>query len=161
MGEEWRGVPGWPRYEVSDIGRVKRRAGVGRRFTRLLSPKFSPKGYMRVTLCSGGVAKGFTLQRVVALAFLGPAPSSRHEVAHLDGVKANCAATNLAWKTPKEDAMDKWLHGTQPVKHSREVVAAMRCLFEGGFSRKAIARVLAIGNSTVRDVVNGVSRVHG
>ena len=161
MSERWLPVPDWPMYEVSDFGRARRVRGRGCREDRLLSLSLSGKGYGKCGLSDRGRTKTAMVHRLVLLAFAGPPPTSRHEVAHGDGVKTNCRLDNLSWKLPKENAMDKWLHGTQPTKHSAEKVAMMRCLAANGFSRKAIARGFGMAGGTVSDIVNGKSRVMG
>lgn len=161
MSEEWRPVPDWPLYAVSDFGRIKRIRGPGRREDRLLKLRPSPKGYGKVSLSGRRrQSKNFLAHRLVAMAFLGPPPSPRHEVAHADGVASNGRLDNLSWKLPKENAAMKWLHGTQPTKHSSEKVAAARCLLANGFSRKAVGRVLGMSDHTAGAIVNGRSRVH-
>lgn len=105
--ELWRPVPGWP-YEASSWGRV-RRTVTGRILRPYRNPRF---GYMSVKLSRAGRTKGFTIYQLVCLAFHGPKPTPRHEVAHWDGSKTNDRATNLRWATKKENEQDKLRHGT-------------------------------------------------
>ena len=102
----WRPIPGLPDHEVSLDGRVRRSDG------RELRPVPSDSGYLRVRAQVSGVRRSITLQRAVALAFLGPPPSERHQAAHLDGDRKRNHVDNLAWKTPEEQAEDKRRHGT-------------------------------------------------
>ena len=50
---------------------------------------------------------------LVAEAFLGPRPTSEHEVAHNDGVRTNNSVANLRWATPRENSADQVKHGTR------------------------------------------------
>jgi hypothetical protein len=50
--------------------------------------------------------------RVICAAFHGPCPPG-WVVRHLDGSRYNDAPSNLAWGTYKQNAADKWTHGTQ------------------------------------------------
>jgi hypothetical protein len=51
------------------------------------------------------------LHRLVALAFLGPAPEGM-EVRHLDGNKRNARLENLTYGTQAENYADRRIHGT-------------------------------------------------
>jgi hypothetical protein len=103
---EWRPVPGFPAYEVSALGEV-RRGG------RQLSLFQDGSGYLAVTLCEGGVRKRFRVHSVVLLAFAGPRP--RGAVSrHLDGDPHNNAAENLTYGTQSENMRDRIAHGTDP-----------------------------------------------
>ena len=122
--EIWLTVPGWPEYEVSDAGRVKSlpryvtQTKCGTTYTRLIpgrirSPSLMNGGaYMFVSLANqmGKLSTG--VHRLVASAFLGPAPSSKHQVAHKDGNGLNNRVDNLRWATAWENNQDKFLHGT-------------------------------------------------
>lgn len=44
------------------------------------------------------------VHRAVAAAFIGPAPSERHEINHKDGNPVNNMVENLEWVTPSENA---------------------------------------------------------
>lgn len=100
--EEWRTVPGFPSYEVSDRGRVRRPAGldsIGRpRLARILRPNLS-RGYRHVSLCENARARTVRVHTIVALAFVGPRPLGT-VVNHKDGVKANNTPSNLEYVTP-------------------------------------------------------------
>lgn len=109
--EEWRAVAGYPKYEVSNLGRVrslffrdKRRA-----HPYVLAQTKNPlHGYMMVSL---GAAKKTSVHALVCGAFSGPCPTG-HECAHDDGVRSNNRADNLAWKTQAQNRDDKLRHGT-------------------------------------------------
>lgn len=111
MIEEWRPAVGFEgRYEASNMGRV--RSTSGQYCGRILSPGPHPGGYLMMHLYAYGRRSARTLHSVVAAAFLGPRPVGM-EVCHLDGVKTNCAAANLAYATHRENEAHKLLHGTR------------------------------------------------
>jgi molybdenum cofactor biosynthesis enzyme MoaA len=87
--EEWRPVPGYPDYRVSN-----------------------GDGYRVVTFHSDSAP---SVQRyvhhLVAELFIGPRPEG-HQVRHFDGNSANNAATNLRYGTQSENELDKVRHGT-------------------------------------------------
>ena len=116
--EHWLPVVGWEGfYEVSDFGRVRslsHTARTGRRFdgkvrTLYLNPR---DGYWRVTLSGGGRRSGPVLvHRLLMEAFTGPCPEGE-ETRHLDGNRANCVLSNLAYGTHDENMQDMIRHGT-------------------------------------------------
>jgi hypothetical protein len=114
--EVWRSVVGYEGfYEVSNFGRV-RRADV--QPPRVLKPGIMRgRGLRNVSLCVGAKPKSYAVHRLVALAFLGPPPSDRHQVAHNDGNASNNRLVNLRWATPAENSFDQVRHGTQKGHH--------------------------------------------
>ncbi|WP_194165350.1 HNH endonuclease [Deinococcus terrestris] len=119
--EQWRGIPGFSRYAVSDCGGVMslsrttraNKTGVWLRPSKRLKLQVSPDGYDKVCLLGDdGKRAKVTVSRLMLLAFVGPPPSARHQAAHLDGNPRRNTLDNLAWKTPKENCADKVAHGT-------------------------------------------------
>lgn len=113
--EIWKLIPGVPGYAVSDAGRVKRlRASRGTRPGHILTPHLGgrAKCYPTVSVRTGGPMKRWRVHRLVAMAFHGPAPTPRSQVAHIDGNPTNNQPSNLRWATPSENASDRVTHGT-------------------------------------------------
>lgn len=104
MRERWAKVPGWPAYEVSDRGVVRR----GGRPLRMWSDH---KGYLRVDLRDHGRRRKAMVHSLVAETFLGPRPDG-HQACHGDGSRTNNRADNLRWGTPSDNMRDSVLHGT-------------------------------------------------
>jgi len=105
-------VPGFPRYAVSDCGKVFSRKGM--KEDSLLWECWSelavwPKksGHLLTRL---GAGKNVQVHRLVAEAFLGPPPDGM-ECRHLDGNPKNNHITNLAWGTRSENNRDRCRHG--------------------------------------------------
>ena len=96
--EAWRGVPDFAGlYEVSNMARIR-----NLRNGRFLAGTRYSTGYFVVCLSSGGVVTRRSVHRVVASAWLGPAPHG-HQVDHIDGVRTNNVLSNLRYLTPKEN----------------------------------------------------------
>lgn len=106
MVENWKVIPGFPRYEASDLGRVRSKNGV-------LRPAITRKGYHRYTLWMLGGRKNKVGHQLVLEAFVGPRPVG-FVGAHEDGIPTNNALTNLSWKTNQANRDDMIRHGTQP-----------------------------------------------
>jgi len=100
---EWRKVPGYDQYEVSNTGLV-RRGG------RELKPGLSSGKYYTVALSRSGVVKSFRLHTLVALAFFGPCPPGM-EVRHLDDDPRNNDLANLVYGTRSENRVDRVRNG--------------------------------------------------
>lgn len=121
--EEWRDIPGWEGiYRVSSEGRVQRLP----RFVKTkggsfrlhkggkISGNLTAAGYRNLDLVGEGRRQRIGLHEAVCAAFHGDKPGESHQVRHLDGVPSHNSAANLAWGTPKENAADRELHGTDP-----------------------------------------------
>lgn len=52
-----------------------------------------------------------TIHTLVCLAFHGPKPTPKHQVAHKDCNKMNNGYLNLRWATPKENIADSIILG--------------------------------------------------
>lgn len=92
--EEWRAVPGFERYEVSNLGNVRSLI----KGTLVMRQMVHWKGYMTVYIraSKGSVDKKCFVHRLVALAFL-PNPECHPIVNHKDLDKANNNLSNLEW----------------------------------------------------------------
>jgi len=94
--EAWRTIPSFDaHYQISNEGRIRR--------IRILSPAIVSGGYLAVTLGRRPHRKTTTLHRLVALAFLGPAPQD-HQINHKNGKKRDNRVENLEWVTRKQNA---------------------------------------------------------
>lgn len=91
----------------------------------------------------------------------GPAPSNTHEAAHGCG-RSNCVnQRHISWKTPTENKMDCWLHGTQ-TKHrtgnmgkvTREQAAEIRAL-KPTKTLKELAEQFGLSQSGVANICAG------
>ena len=108
--EEWRPIPGFPAYQVSDLGRV---SSTKYGDVRILRGTVGGNGYRSVQLYPDGARPvQRTVHSLVAEVFHGPKPSEHHEVRHLNGNRLDCRATNLQWGTRSENMQDAVSHGT-------------------------------------------------
>ena len=113
--ENWKPLPGFDAYEVSDLGNVRRVSpGKGTRAMRHLKPSIDHGGRMVFNARKYGKTQQWKVHRAVMLAFKGDCPAGK-EVAHIDGNQQNNRLENLIYATPRENNSHKVGHGTQPV----------------------------------------------
>ena len=115
---EWRDIPDFPHYEVSDNGQVRSvthqttyttKTGITRTITlrgKLLSPKTTRHGYHRVGLVRDGVTHHVVVHRLMLSAFVGPPPFPNACGLHRDDVKTHNTIENLYWGTYAENIQD-------------------------------------------------------
>lgn len=101
MLEIWRQIKEYPRYSVSNLGRVK-----NNNTDKVLKGYTDFKGYQRVCIhCRGErIRKDLKVHRLVAEAFV-PNPDNKPQVNHIDGNKQNNAASNLEFCTNQENQL--------------------------------------------------------
>lgn len=101
--ERWKKIKGYPCYEVSDFGRVrrslnwKRPSGRGsyNSFPGMIRRQFVEiNGYPCVTIYDRGKPRRFLVHTLVASAFVGRKPNGK-DVNHKDGIKTNNHYSNL------------------------------------------------------------------
>jgi hypothetical protein len=113
MEERWREVADFPRYLVSNLGRIKRRAHIRRNTNgrtcripeKLMRTRQAPNNkypnYIAIAVDlrkEGGERKTVRVSRLVATAFV-PNPSGFPVVNHIDNNPKNNRADNLEWTT--------------------------------------------------------------
>ena len=146
--EEWRPVVGAEAsYLVSDMGRVQTLSRIGRASkNKFLILQPNEKGYLRARLyCANQGTR--VVHRLVLEAFVGLAPSPRHECNHVDGNKQHNHVGNLEWVTPKENAKHAKDTGLWKPHigdaHGRALISESDILFIRSMKGVVIGRVLA------------------
>jgi hypothetical protein len=159
--EIWKPIMEFEGYEVSSLGRVRSWRGPGGKQLRpVTAPKIlrsSPnsKGYPVNVFMQGGHRHTRTLHVIVATHFHGPCPDG-YECSHLDGVRANCRADNLAWERHKRNMERTIDHGTNGAgirngraKLTLEQAAAVIPRRNNGESLSSIAREYGVTVTTI------------
>jgi len=117
--EEWRPIPDFEGYDVSDQGNVRSyHKNVGGEFgkgaaweitdapQRLLSPSTTKKGYKGVLLRKDGKTYNKKIASLVMLAFVGGRPEGM-EVCHNDSNLENNTPSNLRYDTHQGNMNDR------------------------------------------------------
>lgn len=144
------------RYLVSDDGRL---------FSTVtgnwMAITIRSDGYTHVSLRMDGRRMSHFVHRLVALAFIGHAPTGAHEVCHVNGIRHDNRACNLRWGTAKENAADRARHGHH-AKGERSVLSKLsdaqrdeiRVAYRrGNVSQRQLARQFGVGLCAVQKVL--------
>ncbi len=146
--EQWKQIPKWEKYEVSDIGRVRR---VG---SNVLKPYDRPsKRRLVVTLSDSPRLKDFMVCHLVLLTFVGPCPDNCYLSRHLDDDYKNNRPDNLIWGTGQQKAYDRYKNGLAAglIKAKLTKEQALE-IFHSTDSVKEIMRKFNVKDSTVRRI---------
>jgi len=166
--EEWRDIPGFSRYQVSSLGRLRLllKFRYGRdEWYRILNGHEGIYGYMKSGLTSDeGVVVQKTVHQWVALAFYGPPPTGM-EVRHLDGNRKNNHVANLKYGTRTENARDKIAHGTlmfgethPSAKLQDRDLPIIRSAIEAGVVQRDVARAFGVSPALITLIKQGKAR---
>lgn len=109
--ERWTAALGFPEYEVSDRGAVRRTSGpTGGRYpigTPLRGE--SVKGYRRAHLRRDGSASRIMIHRLVLTSFSGVSQDpAQTQVNHKNGKRDDNRLENLEWSTNRENNAHSW-----------------------------------------------------
>lgn len=118
MSEEWKDAPGYPMYEVSSHGNVRRKPVA-------LKPGKIPTGHLTVALSKGrgkGPPKSVYVHRLVAMAFL-ESDGSRPLVNHINGNPKDNRRENLEWLTYSENIRHGYRSNGRRTPHEKKLAA--------------------------------------
>jgi hypothetical protein len=168
--ETWKAIPGLPRYEASNLGRIRSWCRIGRcqkglgaepRILATWVGKNPP--YAFATIHDGDRQRGMLVHRLVLSAFAGECPPGM-QGCHNDGDRLNNRLDNLRWDTVQQNHADKKRHGTylcgeqSPVaKLTPEQVIGIREMRAAGAELKVVGECFHIPFQTVYNVCVGNS----
>jgi len=169
--ETWKIIPSYPYYSASSFGKIKRNAGTLRcPKDRILKQMNNPRGYLCVGLLRPNTKqRPLMAHRVIIEAFIGEAPTSKHEVNHLNGIKTDNRIDNLEWATRAENiqhAYDTGLHkhyigenASASKLTDKDVIDILNRIANREY-RKDIAHFYGISTKTISDIVCGDHWTH-
>jgi len=148
----WKTVKGFPRYEVSNTGLVRRKGAdtrgmspsVAKQATKekILKPLRHAQGYQMVVLAvetpigSPNIKKQVTIHSLVCQAFYGPRPNG-YVINHIDNDPTNNNISNLEYCTQQENIQHAIRNGYLDLdKRSEAITKALskpveRCSLDG------------------------------
>lgn len=152
--ETWKPIPGYPNYEASDLGRVRRTTDTSRYLSGYVLTSYVRNGrYPEVGLCEGGHSTNIFVHQAVVLAFVGPPPAGM-EIRHLDGDKLNCRLDNLKYGTHKQNSEDRYRLGEQQTKLDLDKAEEIRELHTKGESMGLLAKRYNVSSTAIWNVVH-------
>lgn len=97
MEEIWKEIKGYPNYQVSNMGRIKRLStGYYRRTEKILKPQLQNNGYLHIQLSQKNKTKCILVHRLIAQVFI-PNPNNLPQVNHINEDKTDNRVENLEW----------------------------------------------------------------
>jgi hypothetical protein len=172
--EVWRSHKQFPRYEVSNQGRVRNlHAGPRYPVGYIHVGQIDHYGYPVVLLRINGKRKMVKIHRMVVTAFTGEIPPER-QANHVNGIKTDNRVENLEIVTPSEniqhtfDVLGRVGAQTNPSRGERhgnarwkdQQIRDMRALYAQGTTQKDIAKRFKAARATVYYIVNRKTWAH-
>ena len=137
---------------------------------RPLKPISHSGGYLVVGLWRDGKRKQKYVHRLVAIAFLGPPPSPKHEVNHKNGDKTDNRVENLEWATHSENGLHTHRvlgheaprgEGVGTSKLTRRQVRQIRKLYATGkHTQRELGRMFGVTREEIWRIVHRVTWQH-
>lgn len=158
----WKEIPGWPQYEVSNQGAVRRD---GRLLKLVPVQSGSSQGYrpLRVSLSDGARRKDFKVAHLVLLTFRGPAAG--RIARHRDDRQDNNWLSNLEWGTHAQNGRDRVLNNRHcpgerngNSKGTVEIALAIRREYVRGSSSHGLAALSRRYNLSIPAVHSIIAR---
>lgn len=156
MKEIWKVVEDFPKYEVSNLGRVRHiKSG------RIKRPPIDSLGYYSTVLCNNDrpvKQKTKRVHRLVAEAFL---PNRSHQVNHIDCDKLNNNVMNLEWCTTQENtahavANGRFRKGSEcPFSKLTQSDVDLIKKLQYDISGSELSRIFGVKRSTICDIIKG------
>lgn len=154
--EEWRMIPGFRNYAVSNFGEVKNTDT-----DYILNPGDNGRGYLYVNLYdSNHVSMRYYVHRLVSMVFHDLQPEE--EVNHKNGRKAINFSHNLEPVTREENIQHAYATGLIDPPRQRANVRSIRVLETGDVypSAEAAARIIGGSGGNIRRVLSGDLKHH-
>lgn len=158
--EQWMAIEDYPKYKVSDLGRIKSYFNK----PSILKQQMSHDGYLYVSL-SNGCVKKFKTHRLVALHFL-PNKECKATVNHKKGCKTDNKSISLEWNTISENIQHAFDNNLVNIprgekrpnsKLNKSDIIKIR---ESGLKCVDLAKTYSVTSGLISDIKRGVRWKH-
>jgi hypothetical protein len=167
MIEEWKQVPDYEMYEVSNLGGIRRWNVNGTKCKEILPTCWSNAPYYMFTVSKNRKSTKLYLHRVLATLFVpNDKPKKYKNVCFKDGNIANIELSNLYWSNQKErmgrrKAEGKYLSCTRNAKLTELDVLTIRWASHNKtMTHKELAKYFNVHPWTIYACVNRVTWKH-
>lgn len=154
---EWRRVPGFPEYEVSNTGLIRsyKWKNRGPDAPHTLRPMERSDGRQTVILRRNKKNHSYGVGRLILLAFVGPCPDGC-ETCHNDGNPANNYLDNLRWDTHLANMADAKRHGTLNCRLTFSQAEEIRNEYShNSTTLRKLAEKYSVSHNTIHLIVMG------
>lgn len=161
--EIWKPIPGFSRYEASNLGNLRSINYKNSGKKVVLKPSFYDGYGQTVLLNDEPKYKNIRVHRIIALAFFG---KSDLEVNHKDGIKSNNRIENLeyvsrsenqlhAYKMALQEPMRGEKNGNSKLTEAQVLEIRAYAKSKGRYyGRKALAEKYGISETYIKEIVN-------
>ena len=148
-----RSLPQFPGYEFDSDGNVYS-FKCNKRYGRLMNPRPNDKGYSMVAMTDKYRRyRNLRINRIICTLFNGLPPTPTHQARHLNGIKTDNRAVNLAWGTQKDNEANKARHGVKSLGekngNSKLTEAIIRKMRVSRLSTRKLAEKYGVSQSLV------------
>lgn len=169
--EEWRPVPDFSGYEVSNLGRVRSWLKSGGRgglssIPAILKPAIIRDGRLRITPRRDGKTYSVAIHRLVLSAFVGQCPDGM-QACHYDDNCTNNRLVNLRWDTLEANLADQARNGKvlmgESNGHSRlteKQIVEIRERYASGEKSRDLALEFGVIRTHITDITGGRTWKH-
>jgi hypothetical protein len=165
MKEIWKTIKDYPRYEISNMGRVK--SFVLNNKGHILELSSHPKGYKQIFLWENNKSKNILIHGLVLTAFVAERPAN-HQCNHKNGIKSDNRAVNLEWVTGSKNIIHSFKNGLRkPYQGSRHHDAKLKesdineiRKMATVFSEREVAKKYHVCSATIHQIVHGTIWKH-
>jgi len=149
LKEEWRDIPGFPGYRLSNHGHAVGPKGE-------LSPDIGALGHSRITIYRNRERHRFLLHRLILSVFVRK-PKNGEQVRHRSGDPACNALPSLSWGSQEENWEDSKRHGfyRRYQKLSELDVEEIKSRGSAGEASYSIAKDFPVSDTQVGNILRG------
>lgn len=165
MKEYWKQIPGYEKYEASNLGRLRRKYS---EFTikykntgayKYLKTFENKYGYLLCFLYKNQNRSVKLFHRVIAELFINN-PKNKKEVNHKNGIKNDNRIENLEWVDRRENQLHAIntglliLKGGDPPKLNYKKAQEIRKLYKEGRNKSSLARQYSVSRSSISKIID-------